>query len=52
MTFTRYVLNGLHFNCSPFGIPIGIETKHEIAKYIKNGNVFINKYILKNILLD
>ena len=34
-----------------FGVPAGAGTKHEIAKYIKNGNVFINKYILKNILL-
>lgn len=42
ITFTGYVPASLHFNCS----------KHEIAKYIKNGNVFINKYILKNILLD
>nr|AJG03024.1 hypothetical protein [Saccharomyces paradoxus]AKL82716.1 hypothetical protein [Saccharomyces paradoxus] len=42
MTFTSHVTAGAHFNCS----------KHEIAKYIKNGNVFMNKYILKNILLD
>lgn len=42
ITFTGHVPASLHFNCS----------KHEIAKYIKNGNVFINKYILKNILLD
>lgn len=42
ITFTGYVPASLYFNCS----------KHEIAKYIKNGNVFINKYILKNILLD
>ncbi len=35
-----------------FGVPAGAGTKHEIAKYIKNGNVFINKYFLKNILLD
>nr|AQX36045.1 hypothetical protein [Saccharomyces paradoxus] len=42
MTFTGHVTAGAHFNCS----------KHEIAKYIKNGNVFMNKYILKNILLD
>ena len=42
ITFTGYVPASLYFNCS----------KHEIAKYIKNGNVFINKYIFKNILLD
>lgn len=42
ITFTGYRPAALYFNCS----------KHEIAKYIKNGNVFINKYILKNILLD
>nr|YP_009310801.1 Orf1p [Saccharomyces arboricola]AOT85109.1 Orf1p [Saccharomyces arboricola] len=41
-TFTGHVPAGVHFNCS----------KHEIAKYIKNGNVFMNKYILKNMLLD
>nr|AOT85208.1 Orf1p [Saccharomyces mikatae] len=42
MTFTGHIPAGAHFNCS----------KHEIAKYIKNGNVFMNKYILKNMLLD
>ncbi|AJU15925.1 maturase-like protein (mitochondrion) [Saccharomyces cerevisiae YJM1355] len=42
MTFTGYRPAATYFNCS----------KHEIAKYIKNGNVFMNKYILKNILLD
>ena len=42
ITFTGHVPASLYFNCS----------KHEIAKYIKNGNVFINKYIFKNILLD
>ena len=42
ITFTGHIPAGAHFNCS----------KHEIAKYIKNGNVFINKYILKNMLLD
>ena len=40
--FSGLVNAGLHFNCS----------KHMIDKYVKNGNVFINKYILLNIYKD
>ncbi len=40
--FSGLINVGLHFNCS----------KHMIAKYVKNGNVFINKYILLNIYKD